>query len=77
MSLLLIALGGAAGSVLRYLVGGAVQHLSPRGFPIGTLSVNVLGCLVVGILAPPRPTYFSASPSALRRHSPEWVRSVQ
>ena len=51
MTLLLIALGGAAGSVLRYLVGGAVQHLSPRGFPIGTLSVNVLGCLLIGILA--------------------------
>lgn len=51
MNLVLIALGGAAGSVLRYLVGGAVQHLSPRGFPIGTLSVNVLGCLLIGMLA--------------------------
>lgn len=51
MTLLLIALGGAAGSVLRYLVGGAVQHLSSRGFPIGTLSVNILGCLLIGILA--------------------------
>jgi CrcB protein len=50
MTLLLIALGGAAGSVLRYLVGGAAQHLSQRGFPIGTLSVNVLGCLLIGIL---------------------------
>ena len=50
MTLLLIALGGAAGSVLRYLVGGAVQHLSPRGFPIGTLAVNILGCLLIGIL---------------------------
>ena len=51
MTILLIGLGGAAGSVLRYLVGGAVQHLSPRGFPIGTLSVNVVGCLLIGILA--------------------------
>jgi len=51
MTLILIAVGGAAGSVLRYLIGGAVQHLSPRGFPIGTLSVNVLGCLLIGILA--------------------------
>lgn len=51
MTLILIAVGGATGSVLRYLVGSAVQHLSPRGFPIGTLSVNVLGCLLIGILA--------------------------
>ena len=51
MTLILIAVGGAAGSVLRYLIGGAVQHLSPRGFPIGTLSVNVLGCLLIGVLA--------------------------
>ena len=51
MTLLLIGLGGAMGSILRYLLGGAIQHLSPRGFPIGTLSVNVLGCLFIGILA--------------------------
>lgn len=51
MTLVLIALGGAAGSVLRYLLGGAIQHLSPRGFPVGTLAVNVLGCLLIGILA--------------------------
>jgi len=51
MTLVLVAVGGALGSVLRYLIGGAVQHLSPRGFPVGTLSVNVLGCLLIGILA--------------------------
>jgi CrcB protein len=45
MILLLIALGGAAGSVLRYLIGGRVQHFAPHGFPLGTLFVNVAGCL--------------------------------
>ncbi len=50
MILLLIAVGGAAGSVLRYLIGGRVQHLAPHGFPIGTLFVNVMGCLLIGIL---------------------------
>ena len=50
MILLLIALGGAAGSVLRYLLGGRVQHFAPHGFPVGTLAVNVLGCLLIGIL---------------------------
>jgi CrcB protein len=51
MTLILVAVGGAVGSVLRYLIGGAVQHLSPRGYPIGTLSVNFLGCLLIGVLA--------------------------
>jgi len=46
----MIAVGGAAGSVLRYLIGGRVQHFAPHGFPVGTLFVNVLGCFLIGIL---------------------------
>ena len=49
MILLLIAVGGAAGSVLRYLIGGRVQHFAPHGFPLGTLFVNVAGCFLIGI----------------------------
>jgi CrcB protein len=49
MVFLLIALGGAVGSLLRYLVGGRVQHLAPHGFPLGTLFVNVAGCFLIGI----------------------------
>jgi CrcB protein len=48
--LIWIAIGGAAGSVLRYVLGGAVQRFSARGFPFGTLTVNVLGCLLIGLL---------------------------
>jgi fluoride exporter len=50
MVLLLIALGGAAGSVLRYILGGRAQHFAPHGFPLGTLFVNVVGCFLVGML---------------------------
>src|SRR6476620_401020 len=50
MIYLLIALG-AAGSLLRYLIGGAVQRSSASGFPIGTLFVNVSGCFLIGVLA--------------------------
>jgi CrcB protein len=50
MIYLLIALGGAAGSVLRYLLGGAVQRSSAGGFPVGTMFVNVSGCFLIGIL---------------------------
>ncbi|MGI9382885.1 MAG: fluoride efflux transporter CrcB [Methyloligellaceae bacterium] len=47
---LLVAAGGAFGAVGRYLVGvGAVRVLG-FGFPWGTLIVNVLGSLLMGIL---------------------------
>lgn len=45
-----IALGGAAGSVLRYWMSSGVHALAGRGFPYGTLSVNVLGSLLMGFL---------------------------
>lgn len=45
--LLLVAAGGAAGSVLRYICQRA---LSSPLFPYGTLAVNVAGCLLIGIL---------------------------
>jgi CrcB protein len=50
MILLLIALGGAAGSVLRFLLGGAVQSAGRSGFPFGTLAVNVIGCIAAGLI---------------------------
>jgi CrcB protein len=46
----LIALGGGLGSVLRYLIAGWVQPLARLGFPLGTLVVNVTGCLAIGFL---------------------------
>ncbi len=47
-----IGLGGACGSVLRYLVAGWAHQLSnTTTFPVGTLAVNVIGCLVIGVLA--------------------------
>lgn len=46
-----IAIGGAAGSVLRYTLGGAVQRAAHAAFPIGTLMVNVTGCFVIGMLS--------------------------
>lgn len=48
-SIVLVALGGAAGSVARYLLGGAINR-STHLFPAGTLAVNILGSLLVGVL---------------------------
>lgn len=45
-----IAMGGAAGSVLRYALGGAIQKSAGAAFPVGTLAVNVVGCFVIGVL---------------------------
>ena len=50
MTIAAIALGGALGSVLRYLLANAVQSVAGRQFPLGTLAVNVLGSLVIGLL---------------------------
>ncbi len=48
--LIWIAIGGAAGSVSRYLLGGVVQRASAAAFPVGTLAVNVIGCFLIGVL---------------------------
>lgn len=45
-NLLLVALGGAVGSVGRYLVSKWLEG----GFPWGTLTVNIVGCLLIGFL---------------------------
>lgn len=46
---LAIAGGGALGALLRFWVSGWVYGLLGRGFPYGTLAVNVLGSLAMGI----------------------------
>jgi len=51
MQVLLVALGGAAGSVARYGVGVAAARWLGLGFPWGTLIVNVVGGLAMGLLA--------------------------
>jgi fluoride exporter len=49
---LLVALGGALGSVVRFKLGGfTLHHTQSWNFPVSTFSINVLGCLVIGILA--------------------------
>ena len=49
--LLAVGTGGFVGAVLRFLISGWVQKLSPTLFPVGTLSVNVIGSFLIGFLA--------------------------
>ncbi|MFF5264661.1 fluoride efflux transporter FluC [Actinomadura viridis] len=48
-ALLDVAVGGAVGALARYLIIQAMPG-AQRGFPWGTLLVNVLGCLIMGVL---------------------------
>jgi CrcB protein len=51
-SILLVALGGAIGSVARFKLSGWVLQQSPTWrFPAGTFAVNVIGCFIAGVLA--------------------------
>ena len=49
-AIIFIAIGGAIGSVLRYLVSLGIYTYVGRGFPYGTLVVNMLGSLLMGLL---------------------------
>lgn len=50
--ILIVALGGAVGSVLRYKLGGFALHRTQSwNFPVSTFSVNIVGCFAIGILA--------------------------
>ncbi len=51
IKLLLVALGGAVGSSARYLFGVQATRLLGAGWPYGTLGVNVVGGLLMGLLA--------------------------
>ena len=48
----MVGSGGFLGALARYLLGGLVQRGFPlAAFPYGTLAVNLLGCLAIGVLA--------------------------
>jgi len=50
MQILFIAAGGALGAVLRYAVSNGVYAITGRDFPYGTLTVNIIGSLLMGLL---------------------------
>ena len=45
-----IAAGGALGALMRFWMSNGIYTLLGRGFPYGTLAVNVLGSLLMGFL---------------------------
>jgi len=64
MQLFAVAVGGAVGAILRFLVSNSVSAYWGREFPYGTMTVNVLGSLLMGFLF----VVISSSPAI----SPSW-----
>ena len=48
--LLWVGIGGALGSISRYFGQRLLSQLFPQSFPVGTITVNILGCFLIGIL---------------------------
>lgn len=52
LKLVIIGIGGFTGAIMRYAVGSFVHRLLDKPFfPYGTLTVNILGCLLIGLLS--------------------------
>jgi CrcB protein len=51
MILLMVAIGGAIGSVLRYIVHIKIDQMHSFDFPLGILSINIIGSFLMGLLA--------------------------
>lgn len=51
MTVILVFVGGAIGAPLRYVTDRWVQAHHGLRFPLGTLAVNLVGCLILGIVA--------------------------
>jgi fluoride exporter len=47
--LMIVGTGSFAGGVMRYLAGLYMQRLTQSVYPYGTLSVNIIGCLLIGL----------------------------
>ncbi len=51
MELLIVAVGGAFGSLARYLIGLKIAETSGVKFPVGTFFVNITGAIFLGIIS--------------------------
>ncbi|WP_018298628.1 fluoride efflux transporter CrcB [Fangia hongkongensis] len=51
VTILLVGVGGAFGSIARFSLAFWITKLMGKAFPYGILLINILGCLLIGILA--------------------------
>ena len=50
INIFLIGFGGALGAISRYLINGIFSAITSNEFPFATLSVNVIGCFLIGLV---------------------------
>ena len=50
VNFILVILGGSIGSGSRYLLTNYITKAYPSSFPFGTFAVNIIGCLLIGII---------------------------
>ena len=48
-NILFVGLGGAIGSIARFLISKWIYDLHPQTFPLGTFLVNIFGCFLIGL----------------------------
>lgn len=48
-NILLVGLGGAVGSMLRYLCTVGINKYFPSAFPWATFAINIIGCFLIGV----------------------------
>jgi len=51
MTYVLVAVGGAAGSLVRYSLGKFISERSSTDFPIGTFIINITGAILLGVIS--------------------------
>ncbi|GAK70905.1 putative fluoride ion transporter CrcB [Agrobacterium rubi TR3 = NBRC 13261] len=61
LNIALVAIGGAIGSVARYLVGVLGTRLAGPNFPWGTITVNIVGAFLIGLMVEVVARRFDAS----------------
>ena len=49
-SLCIVGIGSFIGGALRYLISTWMKNVCTQGFPWGTLTVNLMGCFLIGLL---------------------------
>ncbi|MEG2340034.1 MAG: fluoride efflux transporter CrcB [Odoribacter sp.] len=50
-NILLVGIGSMLGGISRYLISDWLKHLFPMSFPLGTFTVNIIGCFLIGMLS--------------------------
>ena len=63
LNVVLVFIGGGVGAMARYWMSGAVYKFTSGSFPYGTITVNFIGCFIIGLLMAGFEERFLVNPS--------------